>query len=181
MPSKADMFRTYRGRRVCVTGGAGFIGSHLCRALVEHGAEVCVIDDLSNGRETNLEAIIDRIRFLRGAILDPVALRTAADGAEVFFHLAAFESVRRGVAERALYSEVNATGKLHVLEAARAAGSGWRRMAWLTRIGRRGVPASFHEVPSAIRTNASIAAGMSSAATTRPAAIRPLDISTPRS
>jgi UDP-glucose 4-epimerase len=124
MPQESGSFSTYRGCRVCVTGGAGFIGSHLCDALVGHGADVSVIDDLSNGREENLRDIIDRIRFVRGSILDPVAMGSAAEGADVVFHLAAIASVPRSVKEPALYCEVNATGTLHVLEAARAAGAG---------------------------------------------------------
>jgi len=122
MPTDADFASTYRGRAVCVTGGAGFIGSHLACALVEHGAEVCVLDDLSNGLESNLTEIADRIRFVRGSILDQASLKEAIEGAEIVFHLAAIASVPRSVKEPALYVQVNATGTLHVLEAARAAG-----------------------------------------------------------
>jgi len=123
MPTDADFASTYRGRAVCVTGGAGFIGSHLACALVEHGAQVCVLDDLSNGLESNLTEIADRIRFVRGSILDQASLKEAVEGAEIVFHLAAIASVPRSVKEPALYVQVNATGTLHVLDAARAAGA----------------------------------------------------------
>lgn len=110
-------------RRVCVTGGAGFIGSHLCDALVQAGAQVCVLDDLSNGRTENLAHLAEKIRFVRGSILDPVALQRATEGASIIFHEAAITSVPRSVREPELYHEVNATGTLRVLEAARAIGN----------------------------------------------------------
>jgi UDP-glucose 4-epimerase len=119
VPEDAD----YRGRRVCVTGGAGFIGSHLCAALVERGAEVTALDDLSNGRVSNLAPVADRVRLIRGSLLDRAELESAVAGAEIVFHLAAIASVPRSVAEPGLYLEVNGTGTLLVLEAARAAGA----------------------------------------------------------
>jgi UDP-glucose 4-epimerase len=109
----------FRNRPVCVTGGAGFIGSHLCDALVEGGAIVTIIDDFSNGKRENLSKITDRIRVIEGSILDPASLRSAMEGAEIVFHEAAIASVPRSVKEPALYFEVNATGTLRVLEAAR--------------------------------------------------------------
>ncbi len=123
MPMETDFVTAYRGRKVCVTGGAGFIGSHLCDALLQHGAEVCVIDDLSNGLESNLADAGGCLRFVRGSILDPVALELAMKNVEVVFHQAAIASVPRSVKEPTLYGEVNSTGTLCVLEAARAAGA----------------------------------------------------------
>lgn len=116
-PSLSDF---YRNKRICVTGGAGFIGSHLCEALVQHGATVCVIDDLSNGLRHNLHSINDRIRFVEGSILDPENLREAVEGTQIIFHEAAIASVPRSVKEPVSYFEVNARGTLNVLEAARA-------------------------------------------------------------
>jgi UDP-glucose 4-epimerase len=110
----------YEGRRVCVTGGAGFIGSHLCDALLKHGAAVSVIDDLSNGDRENLD---DRIKLTVGSILDKDALGRAVAGAEVIFHQAAVASVPRSVEEPEQYHEINTTGTMRVLEAARAAGA----------------------------------------------------------
>jgi UDP-glucose 4-epimerase len=112
----------YRGKRVCVTGGAGFIGSHLSEALVERGADVSVIDDLSNGKIENLKSIKDRIRFVEGSILDPRALSNALQRCEIVFHQAAIASVPRSVKEPLPYFEVNAKGTLEVLETARAHG-----------------------------------------------------------
>jgi UDP-glucose 4-epimerase len=109
----------YRGMPVCVTGGAGFIGSHLVDALLAVGAVVSVIDDFSNGSRENLAHVIDRIQLVRGSILDDSALRTVMQGRQMVFHQAAIASVPRSVTEPRLYFEVNATGTLRVLEAAR--------------------------------------------------------------
>ena len=111
--------RVYRGCRVCVTGGAGFIGSHLCDALVALGAEVTVIDDLSSGAAEHIERAGTRIRFIRGSILDPAALLEAAGDATIIFHQAAMTSVPDSIERPQVYHEVNATGTLRVLEAAR--------------------------------------------------------------
>lgn len=111
----------YEGRRVCVTGGAGFIGSHLCDALVRGGAHVAALDDLSNGLESNLAD--SHVRLVRGSILDDAALAAAFDGAEVVFHLAAVASVPRSVEEPKLSFDVNASGTQRVLQGARAAGA----------------------------------------------------------
>jgi UDP-glucose 4-epimerase len=108
-----------RGRRVCVTGGAGFIGSHLCEALVERGAQVSVLDDLSNGRRENLADVHDQLTFIEGSILQRQALDEAVRDAEIIFHEAAIASVPRSVKEPEVYFQVNATGTLMVLEAAR--------------------------------------------------------------
>ena len=118
-----DLERAYTGRRVCVTGGAGFIGSHLAEALDKLGAEVSVIDDLSCGSLENLAALGDRVRFVRGSILEPADLAEATAGAEVIFHVAALTSVPASVETPQPYHRINATGTLGVLEAARAAGA----------------------------------------------------------
>jgi len=110
---------TYRDRRVCVTGGAGFIGSHLVEALVACGARVHVLDDMSNGFESNLAAVWKRIAFTHGSILDDAALHAAAGEAEMIFHLAAMTSVPRSIEQPALFHDVNAIGTARVLETAR--------------------------------------------------------------
>ena len=120
----------YTGRRVLVTGGAGFIGSHLVDALVADGASVAVIDDLSNGRRENLaeaervaaESATAALDLHVGDITDRDRLAEACRDAEVVFHQAAIASVPRSVAEPLRYLHVNATGTLAVLLAARAAG-----------------------------------------------------------
>ena len=112
----------YDGRRVLVTGGAGFIGSHLTDALVERGADVCVLDDLSQGLESNLESVRDRIDFVHGSLLDDEAVRKALDGAEVVFHEAAVTSVPASIERPAIYHEVNGTGLVRLLEGVRTMG-----------------------------------------------------------
>jgi UDP-glucose 4-epimerase len=110
--------------RALVTGGAGFIGSNLVRALVERGDRVRVLDDLSTGREPNLAAVRDEIELTVGDVRDPEAVLAACTGAEVVFHEAAIPSVARSVADPLASNEVNVTGTLQVLLAAREAGVG---------------------------------------------------------
>ncbi|MEM7227362.1 MAG: SDR family NAD(P)-dependent oxidoreductase [Planctomycetota bacterium] len=116
-------YHDLKGRRVCVTGGAGFIGSHLVDALLDAGADVAVIDDLSNGREANLDQVRDRITFVQGSILDQSALAAAMRDVDIVFHEAAVTSVPRSVEQPARSIEVNAVGTRCVLDAARAAGA----------------------------------------------------------
>lgn len=117
---------SYDARRVCVTGGAGFIGGHLVDALLSLGASVRVIDDLSNSTLEHLSELIElepkRLRFVHGSILEDRALREALDGCDRVFHLAALGSVPRSIEEPERTWEVNATGTLRVLEAARLCG-----------------------------------------------------------
>jgi nucleoside-diphosphate-sugar epimerase len=108
--------------RHIVTGGAGFIGSHLTEALVNRGDEVVVIDDLSTGHEHNMESFSDKITFVHGSITDMDLLRRHFAGARVVFHQAALASVPRSVADPLASNEVNVTGTLKVLLAAREAG-----------------------------------------------------------
>ena len=122
-----DLKGAYKGRRVCVTGGAGFIGSHLAEALMRAGAQVTVLDDLSSGAEENLAALRKKARVVVGSILDPAALTAAAGDAEIIFHQAALTSVPGSVEQPQRYHEINATGTLRVLEAARL-GRGQRVM-----------------------------------------------------
>ncbi len=105
--------------RVCVTGGAGFIGSHLVDALVKHGAIVSVIDDLCNGSLENLRQSRDRVQFILGSILDAAAIDAAVRDCAVVFHQAALGSVPRSIEQPDRYLQVNAMGTLSVLEAVR--------------------------------------------------------------
>jgi len=109
--------------RVVVTGGAGFIGANLCRGLVASKTveAVTVLDDLSSGRRENLADLPD-VELVEGSILDPDTLAGAVRGAASLVHLAARPSVPRSLRDPAATHEVNATGTLRVLEAARAAG-----------------------------------------------------------
>ncbi len=109
-------------RRALVTGGAGFIGSHLAAGLVAEGWNVRVLDDLSSGRETNLAEVADAVEFVRGDVRDESTLARAAAGVEVVFHQAALASVPLSIAEPLRTHSVNVDGTLFVLEAARQAG-----------------------------------------------------------
>jgi nucleoside-diphosphate-sugar epimerase len=113
---------TRDGRLALVTGGAGFIGSHVVDGLLEQGWTVRVLDDLSSGREANLAAAGERVGFLRGDILDPGTLERAVAGVEVVFHQAAVPSVPVSLEEPVRTNAVNVDGTLAVLEAARRAG-----------------------------------------------------------
>lgn len=108
--------------RVVVTGGAGFIGSHLVEALVAEGRPVRVVDDLSTGHRANLEPVSDRYEWVEGDLADFEVARRAVAGAEYVFHLAAIPSVPRSVREPLESHRSGPTATLHVLEAARRAG-----------------------------------------------------------
>jgi nucleoside-diphosphate-sugar epimerase len=108
----------FNGRRVLVTGGAGFIGSHLATSLNLLGAKVTVLDDLSGGGDP--QSLPQGVQFVRGSILDESVLRSCTDGRELVFHQAALGSVPRSIKEPERYHEVNSTGTLKVLETARA-------------------------------------------------------------
>lgn len=116
----------FAGTRSLVTGGAGFIGSHLVEALIDLGGEVVVIDDLSGGEVANFDTYRERagnrLQFVEGSILDRPLLDKAVAGCRYVFHLAALGSVPRSVEIPEQYHEVNATGTLRVLESARQAG-----------------------------------------------------------
>jgi UDP-glucose 4-epimerase len=105
--------------RAIVTGGAGFIGSHVVDALVARGDGVVVLDDLSSGRRENLN---ESARFIEGDVRDPAAVEEALAGAEVCFHLAAQADVRVSVERPDFDCEVNVLGTIRVLEAARSHG-----------------------------------------------------------
>jgi UDP-glucose 4-epimerase len=107
---------------VClVTGGAGFIGSHLVEALVARGHTVRVLDDFSTGDPDNLGPVKSRIDVIRGDVTDPEVVREATRGVELVFHQAALASVPRSVADPLATHAACATGTLNVLVAARDA------------------------------------------------------------
>jgi nucleoside-diphosphate-sugar epimerase len=108
--------------KVLVTGGAGFIGSHLAEALVRAGHQVRVLDDLYSGRRANLAPVRGDVEFVEGDCADPAVARRAMRGIEAVFHEAAIPSVARSVQDPLASHRGNATATLSVLTAARDAG-----------------------------------------------------------
>jgi UDP-glucose 4-epimerase len=120
-PSWIDLHgQHFRSARVMVTGGAGFIGSHLAEALVRLGAAVVVLDDLSGGTRESLAAI-GECEFIEATLLDQAAVARAVAGCRYVFHLAALGSVPASVERPRAFHDVNVTGTLNLLEAARKA------------------------------------------------------------
>jgi UDP-N-acetylglucosamine 4-epimerase len=120
-------------RRWLVTGGAGFVGSHLVETLLRLGQEVVVLDDLSTGYLRNLELALDgcdggtgapdRLSFYRGDVRDADGVRRAAEGADVILHHAALVSVPLSIEDPRAAHDINTSGFLNVLEVARATGA----------------------------------------------------------
>ena len=108
--------------RILITGGAGFIGSHIGVALRAQGDDVRVLDDLSTGHESNLEAIGPGLDFVRGSVTDPAVVAAAVEGCDYVYHEAALASVPRSVKEPVASNDANVCGTLNVLVAARDAG-----------------------------------------------------------
>lgn len=104
--------------RYLVTGGAGFIGSHLVEVLLERGHEVTILDNLSTGQSRNLAGVIDRVTMIQGSVLDPLLVDEAVSETDVVLHLAAAVGVRL-IVERPLHSFLtNIKGAENILEAA---------------------------------------------------------------
>lgn len=106
-----------------VTGGAGFIGSHLVDALLARGERVRVFDNFSSGKRANIAHALDRIELVEGDLRDADAVARAVDGVELIFHQAAVASVPRSIADPATTMAANVTGTLNLLLAARDAGA----------------------------------------------------------
>jgi nucleoside-diphosphate-sugar epimerase len=111
---------SFENRRVLITGGAGFIGSHLAFALHDLGAEVTVLDDLTGGGDPTV--LPKQVLFYNGSILDQELLAQCTGGRDFVFHQAALGSVPASVKSPQAFYNANSTGTLNVLEAARAAG-----------------------------------------------------------
>ena len=125
--------------KALVTGGAGFIGHHLVRSLLERDDGVLVVDDFSTGFRERLEPYADRARIIEGSILDPGVLDEAARGCDVVFHQAALASVERSFVDPFLANEVNVSGTIQVVLA--AARQGVRRILFAASSSVYGVPA----------------------------------------
>lgn len=104
-----------------VTGGAGFIGSNLCEAILEMGYQVCCLDNLSTGKRSNVDLFIDhpKYTFIEGDICDLDTCISACEGVDYVLHQAAWGSVPRSIEMPLLYEEINIKGTLNMLEASR--------------------------------------------------------------
>jgi UDP-glucose 4-epimerase len=109
-------------RKVLVTGGAGFIGSNLVRALLERGDDVRVLDNLATGRRENLADVQGDVELVEGDLRSYERVHTAVRGVEVVFHQGALPSVPRSVQDPLTTTAVNVEGTLNVLLAARDSG-----------------------------------------------------------
>ncbi|HRF58705.1 MAG TPA: NAD-dependent epimerase/dehydratase family protein [Fimbriimonadaceae bacterium] len=109
--------------KVLVTGGAGFIGSHLVHGLVDEGHAVCILDDFSSGSPANLADVAGRVEVIEGSILDQDLFLAASRGCEVIFHLAAIASVPESVERPHETHRVNCEGTIRALEVARQIGA----------------------------------------------------------
>jgi nucleoside-diphosphate-sugar epimerase len=114
-------------KQYLVTGGAGFIGSHIVRALLDQGASVRVLDNFSTGKRVNLEGMLHsqqggRLEILEGDLCDPLTVAHAVRGVEVIFHEAAFVSVPASMAKPQECFDVNISGTNVLFEVARKAG-----------------------------------------------------------
>ncbi len=107
-----------------VTGGAGFIGSNLCEAITDMGYTVRCLDDLSTGKQENVDLLIDRpnYTFIKGDIRDLDTCMEACKGVDYVLNQAAWGSVPRSIAMPLLYEEINIRGTLNIMEAARQNG-----------------------------------------------------------
>jgi UDP-glucose 4-epimerase len=105
-----------------VTGGAGFIGSHIVRALLQQGAQVRVLDNFSTGRRENLEGLRGRLEVHEGSVMDAAKVKEAVKDVDVVFHQAAFVSVPQSMQEPQACFDVNITGTSLLFDAARRVG-----------------------------------------------------------
>ena len=108
--------------KALVTGGAGFIGSHIAQRLLKDGHQVCILDNLTTGKLDNLAGFADDVEFVEGDIRDQATLERVAQGCELVFHQAAVVSVPYSVDHPQETHDVNIQGTFNVLQAARAKG-----------------------------------------------------------
>lgn len=118
-PVEEALRRSFNGVACLVTGGAGFIGSHVADTLVTLGALVTVLDDLSVGKLENLGACLDSVEFVKGTILDESLCQRTCRGKDLVIHLAAEGSVPRSLANPAATLTVNVAGTANVFTACR--------------------------------------------------------------
>lgn len=135
--------------KTLVTGGAGFIGSHLAELLIARGHEVIVVDNLLSGRMKNLSSVVDHpnFRFAEADIRDQAALAPLFKGVDWVFHLAGLADIVPSIEMPAQYYSSNVTGTFNVLECARAAGV--QRFLYAASSSSYGVPAVYPTPESA--------------------------------
>lgn len=109
----------YTNQKVLVTGGCGFIGSYIAEKLINLGADVTILDNLSSGYTRNIEPFKDRVHFIEGDIRNKDICIKATKGIKTIFHLAAFVSVPKSIAEPDICHAINIDGTFNILEAAR--------------------------------------------------------------
>lgn len=114
-----DMQSSYKDVPVLVTGGCGFIGSHLVEKLVALGANVTILDDLSSGNRDNIAQVADQITLIEGSVTDFESCLTATQNKKIVFHLAAFISVPQSIENPHVCHMINSVGTQNILEAAR--------------------------------------------------------------
>ncbi|HEU5489024.1 MAG TPA: NAD-dependent epimerase/dehydratase family protein, partial [Candidatus Nitrosotalea sp.] len=102
-----------------ITGGAGFIGSHLARALLEKGHSVKIIDNLSTGTKSNLDGILEKVSFHDINVLDYQSLEKVLSGSQGIFHLAALTSVPESYLKQKEYHDVNVKGTENIFNIAK--------------------------------------------------------------
>src|SRR5579885_1849878 len=112
----------YKDLPVLVTGGCGFIGSHLAETLVKMGAYVTILDSCSTGSTKNVDAFKDNVIVINKSITDPHACLEATHGKKIVFHLAALVSVPLSVENPSLCNQINVEGTFNLLEASRLNG-----------------------------------------------------------
>lgn len=124
MTTGYESLRFERESIFLVTGGAGFIGSNLCEAILKMGYKVRCLDDLSNGKQENIDLFINdpNYTFIKGDIRDLETCMKACEGVNYVLHQAAWGSVPRSIEKPLLYQEINIKGTLNMMAAARQNG-----------------------------------------------------------
>ena len=112
----------YKNKNVLVTGGCGFIGSHIAQTLVTLGANVTIMDNLATGSLNNITDFSDQITFLEQSITDKEQCDAAVTGKDIIFHLAAFISVPGSVKDPLSCHQTNVDGTFNLLQAAKKHG-----------------------------------------------------------
>ena len=116
------MSSSLEGKKVLVTGGAGFIGSHIVDRLIKEGAFVVVLDNLSSGTLENISSCLSKIKFIEKDLRDESALNEALNGVDLICHQAALRSVPKSVGQPFEYHDVNVTGTLRLFLKAKERG-----------------------------------------------------------